>query len=215
MSSLKPLHTFGLNHTAESISYLATPSDFQELVGLALNTDFILLGSGSNVVFLEDISIPVFINRFYGKTLEETNEIRENIRNFNSIAWRIMPVNQYLVDDIQSLNVNFNPIYEKESLEIFEKQKDDNLNIKIVDKSLKKRGILLSSAQRNEIIKQSEITISDKINISISTEYIYICPKTKNTMDKKFKEVCRVLKVPKNIRAYLFEKSIEPKDLFF
>ncbi len=74
MSSLKPLHTFGLNHTAESISYLATPSDFQELVGLALNTDFILLGSGSNVVFLEDISIPVFINRFYGKTLEETND---------------------------------------------------------------------------------------------------------------------------------------------
>lgn len=74
MSSLKPLHTFGLNHQAKSISYLSTPLEFEELVGMSLNTDFILLGSGSNVVFLEDIDIPIFINRYSGKSFEETKD---------------------------------------------------------------------------------------------------------------------------------------------
>ena len=121
---------------------------------------------------------------------------------------------KYLKNDIQSLNLNHEAIYKHEDLEIFTNHQDENLNIKIIDKSLKKRGILLSSAQRNEIIRQREITISDKINISISNDYIYICPKVINTMDKKFKEICRVLKIPNNIRAYLFEKDIEVKELF-
>jgi tRNA(Ile)-lysidine synthase len=121
----------------------------------------------------------------------------------------------YLNNDIQSLNVNFEPIYEKESLEIFENKKDDNLNIKIIDKSLKKRGILLSSPQRNEIIKQKELTISHKINISITKDYIYICPKSSAVIEKKFKEICRINQIPKNIRAYLFEKNINVEELFF
>ncbi|ADG94517.1 tRNA(Ile)-lysidine synthetase [Arcobacter nitrofigilis DSM 7299] len=121
---------------------------------------------------------------------------------------------KYLKNDIESLNLNHEAIYKHEDLEIFTNHQDENLNIKIIDKSLKRRGILLSNAQRNEIIRQREITISDKINISISNEYIYICPKVINTMDKKFKEICRVLKIPKNIRAYLFEKDIEVKELF-
>ena len=98
-------------------------------------------------------------------------------------------------------------------LEIFLNQNDDNLNIRTIDLSLKKRGFLLSSAQRNEIIKQKELTISHKINISICEKYIWIAPLNKSIMDKKFKDTCRINNIPKNIRAYISYKKINPKEL--
>lgn len=121
----------------------------------------------------------------------------------------------YLQNDLKSLNVKDEAIYSNLDLEIFENKNDDNLNIRIIDTSLKKRGILLSRAAREEIFKQKELTISHKINIAINEKYIYICSKCEVNMDKKFKEICRVNKIPKNIRSYLFKNSINPKDLVF
>uniref|UniRef100_UPI004048A7C6 tRNA lysidine(34) synthetase TilS n=1 Tax=Aliarcobacter sp. TaxID=2321116 RepID=UPI004048A7C6 len=121
----------------------------------------------------------------------------------------------YLEKDLKSLNIQNNPIKKIEELEIFENQNDDNLNIRTIDLSLKKRGLLLSNAQRNEILKQKEITISHKINISILKNNIWIAPFSDIKMDKKFKENCRIRKIPKNIRAYIFEKNMELKELIF
>lgn len=64
-----------------------------------------------------------------------------------------------------------------------------------------------------KIIRQKQITISNRVNISIEENYIFISPKSDVSMNKEFKEKCRVKKIPKNIRAYMFENSIEPKDL--
>lgn len=122
---------------------------------------------------------------------------------------------EYLQNDLNSLNIQINPIKKIEELEIFLNQKDDNLNIRTIDLSLKKRGFLLSSSQRDEILKQKEITICHKINISIKEDYIWIVPSSTTTMDKKFKENCRLLKIPQNIRAYLFLKNIDLKELVF
>lgn len=122
---------------------------------------------------------------------------------------------EYLQNDLNSLNIQNNPIKKIEELEIFLNQKDDNLNIRTIDLSLKKRGILLSSAQRNEILKQKELTISHKINISILENYIYIAPVCNEIMDKKFKELCRIKNIPKNIRAYIFKNSIDLNELIF
>lgn len=115
---------------------------------------------------------------------------------------------EYLQNDLNSLNIQNNPIKRIKELEIFLNQNDDNLNIRTIDLSLKKRGILLSSAQRDEIIKQKEITISHKINISILEDYIWIAPNCNEIMDKKFKELCRIKKIPKNIRNYIFRNKI-------
>ncbi|HAC70802.1 MAG TPA: tRNA lysidine(34) synthetase TilS, partial [Arcobacter skirrowii] len=98
---------------------------------------------------------------------------------------------------------------------IFKNQNDNNLNLRVIDKSLKKRGILLSSLQREEIIKQKELTVAHKINIAITENYIFIAPKIKINMPKDFKEKCRVKKLPKNIREYIFIKNIDFKDLVF
>ena len=119
----------------------------------------------------------------------------------------------YLQNDLNSLNIQNTAKKKIEELEIFLNQKDDNLNIRTIDLSLKRRGILLTNAQRNEILKQKEITISNKINISINENNIWIAPMLNITMDKKFKELCRVNKIPKNIRAYIFSQNINLNEL--
>ena len=120
---------------------------------------------------------------------------------------------EYLQNDLNSLNIQNEPIKKIEELEIFLNQKDDNLNIRTIDLSLKKRGFLISNAQRNEILKQKEITISHKINISILENYIWIAPNCSETIDKKSKEKYRTNKIPKNIRTYIFCKNIDLKML--
>ncbi|MFW3371568.1 tRNA lysidine(34) synthetase TilS [Aliarcobacter butzleri] len=122
---------------------------------------------------------------------------------------------KYLQDDINSLNIEIKPIKVFDELEIYKNQNDNNLNIRIIDNSLKKRGFLLSSAQREEILKQKEITISHKINISIKKDFIWICPNVSSIMDKKFKENCRINKIPKNVRNYIYYKKIDMKELVF
>ena len=122
---------------------------------------------------------------------------------------------EYLQNDLNSLNIQNNPIKKIEELEIFLNQKDDNLNIRTIDLSLKKRGILISSAQRDEILKQKELTISHKINISTLEDYIYIALVCNEIMDKKFKELCRIKNIPKNIRSYIFKNNIDLNELIF
>ncbi|PUE64327.1 tRNA lysidine(34) synthetase TilS [Arcobacter caeni] len=122
---------------------------------------------------------------------------------------------EYLQNDLNSLNIQNNPIKKIKELEIFLNQNDDNLNIRTIDLNLKKRGILLSNAQRNEILKQKEITISHKINISIQENYIWITPNCNEIIDKKYKELYRINKIPKNMRAYIFREKIDLQELVF
>ena len=121
----------------------------------------------------------------------------------------------FLKQDLNSLNIKFEALHKIKELEIFENLKDDNLNLRIIDKSLKRRGFLLSQKERIEILRQKELTISHKINIAIKDDFIYIAPKSEAILTKDFKEFCRVKKIPQNIRAYIFcEDILEELKLF-
>lgn len=114
----------------------------------------------------------------------------------------------YLQKDLNSLDINQIPIFREKELIIFNSSVDDNLNLRIIDKNLKKRGILLSSLQRDEIIKQKEIVISHKICVNLTNKLIFIAPYENITMIKEFKEKCRLIKLPKNIRPYIYKEKI-------
>lgn len=120
---------------------------------------------------------------------------------------------EYLQNDLNSLNIEEKAILKIDELEVFKASNDDNINIRTIDINLKKRGVLLSKASRNEILRQKEIVISHKISVCISNDLIYIAPFSKSKMDKNFKEKCRLNKIPKNVRVYLYDKNIDPKDL--
>ncbi|MEA3497701.1 MAG: tRNA lysidine(34) synthetase TilS [Campylobacterota bacterium] len=109
---------------------------------------------------------------------------------------------QYLQNDVDSLIDNIK-VERFEQLHIYKFNNDMNLAIRVIDKDLKKRGIIISKATRDEIKLQKDIVVSHKIAVSIQDSKIWIAPSVKNSMDKKFKERCRVNKIPQNIRAYL------------
>jgi len=109
---------------------------------------------------------------------------------------------EYLENDYHSLFNNFT----KESIEklnIYHYNDDLNIAMRIIDKDLKIRGIIISKATRDEILQNKEVVISHKIAVSIVKEKIYIAPYVKVSMKKEFKEKCRIEKIPQNIRGYL------------
>jgi tRNA(Ile)-lysidine synthase len=109
---------------------------------------------------------------------------------------------QYLENDYNSL---FNTFTKKEfeQLSIYQYNEDLNIAMRIIDKDLKTRGIIISKATRDEILENKEVVISHKIAVAIVDENIFIAPYLKKTMTKEFKERCRVDKIPNNIRGYL------------
>ncbi|MCT7635686.1 tRNA lysidine(34) synthetase TilS [Aliarcobacter butzleri] len=167
--------------------------------------------------FLKQENIKYFIDNSNFDEKYKRNYFRHNFSDklLNEYTNGIKKSFKYLQDDINSLNIEITPIKVFDELEIYQNQNDNNLNIRIIDNNLKKRGFLLSSAQRKEILKQKEITISHKINISIKEDFIWICPNVSSIMDKKFKEACRINKIPKNVRNYIYYKKIDIKELIF
>ena len=167
--------------------------------------------------FLQKEDIKYFIDNSNFDEKYKRNYFRHNFSDklLSEYTNGIKKSFEYLQNDINSLNIEIKPIKIFDELEIYKNQNDNNLNIRIIDNSLKKRGFLLSSAQRKEIIKQKEITISHKINITLNEDFIWICPKIEINMDKKFKEFCRINKIPKNMRAYIYSLNLDLNELIF
>ncbi|ARU47720.1 tRNA(Ile)-lysidine synthase [Sulfurospirillum diekertiae] len=89
------------------------------------------------------------------------------------------------------------------------KDEDDLINIRHIDKIVKLLGILLSKAQRDEILKTKSCVVGGKIAVCFEEEMILIAPYLKQAMEKKFKERCRQARIPSKIRPYLFTSHID------
>jgi len=159
--------------------------------------------------FLEQNSIKYFIDESNEDTKYKRNYFRKNYANkfLDEYKDGIKKSFEYLKKDKESLHKE-ELIFQEKELEIFKVSNDFNIDIRTIDKSLKRRGILLSKASKDEILKQKECVISHKISVAISGDFIYICPYTKDIMPKKFKEKCRIKQIPKNIRAYIFKENL-------
>ena len=163
--------------------------------------------------FLDKNKIKYFIDSSNFDTKFTRNKMRHNFSNKFLKEYKngILKSFEYLNNDLNSLNINTNHIIKEKKLELFKTNEDDNLNIRVIDKNLKQRGFLISKKQRDEILKQRKVVISHQIAICITKSYIWICPYKNQIMNKKFKEKCRLLKIPSNIRAYIYKKDILDK----
>ena len=101
-----------------------------------------------------------------------------------------------------------------EDLFMIPKDRDELINIRHIDKTLKLLGIVASKDQRNEILKTESCVIGGKIAVCFAREKILIAPYLKVVMDKKFKEICRKEHIPSKIRPYLYVAKIEPSVVF-
>lgn len=91
-------------------------------------------------------------------------------------------------------------------------EKESLVSIKEIELVLKKMGYILSKPQKDEILKTKECVISGAYAVSFANGKIYINPFVTVTMDKKFKEECRVLKIPQKLRGYIFSQELDPKN---
>lgn len=159
--------------------------------------------------YLEINEIKYFIDETNCDEKYKRNYFRNNFSNkfLDEFKNGIKKSFEYLQKDKNSLDKEKLVFHEKQ-LEIFQASNDINIDVRTIDKSLKRRGFLLSKASRDEIIKQKECVISHKIAISINEDFIYICPYENEIMPKKFKEKCRINRIPKNTRAYIFRENL-------
>lgn len=98
-------------------------------------------------------------------------------------------------------------------LSILERSDDVVQNTRGIDKICKELGYLLSAAQREQIALEHDSVAGGIIAIAFTKKHIYICPHSKVVMDKKFKEACRVAKIPAKIRPYMYESGLDPTAL--
>ena len=159
--------------------------------------------------FLDNNNVKYFI--------DESNTNEDISRNY----FRHNFANELMQNNSEAIARSFNYL-EKDKNDLIEKIEVEN-NLKLykfktpktlrslrfyVDKILKENGILLSSAQRDEINFEIEIVLSGKFVIAVTQNLTWIAPYLKVSMDKKFKEKCRVEKIPQNIRPYLFVNNL-------
>ena len=190
-----------------------------ELIGLeeqSLRQDFIVYKPLLNIskpeleTYLKKNNIKYFIDETNSQNIYKRNYFRNEFTNKLLTEYKdgIKNSFKYLQKDISCFDILKKEIMLDElKIMIFESN-NINLIIRYIDKELKKRGIIISSLTRDEIIRQKEIIISNKIAISIIDSKVFISPYIENKMDKKFKEFCRINKIPKNIRPYLVNKNI-------
>jgi tRNA(Ile)-lysidine synthase len=111
----------------------------------------------------------------------------------------------YLEED---LNLLFQKDWKKnQKLYKFTKS-SPQIDIKKVDLITKELGVIMTKAQRDEVVKTNfSCVIQGKIAIDSNEKEIYISPYIKTTMPKEFKEKMRKEKIPPKIRGYVY--SIE------
>ena len=167
------------------------------------------------IKYLDKNNIKYFIDKTNFDDKYKRNYFRKEFSNrlLKEFENGIQNSFSYISKDIKLLNINYNPILKIDSLVIFNSYNNHNKNIRVIDHYLKYQGYIISSKQRVEIIKQKEIII-DKYCISIRDNYIWISPNISDIkLDKKFKELCRINKIPKKHRVYIKKQNIDIEKL--
>jgi len=156
--------------------------------------------------YLDDLEIQYFVDQSNYDEKYKRNYFRHHFSDqlLDQFSKGISNSFQYLEEDNRSLFKDTNE-QRIEELSLFTFNGDLNIALKLIDKELKRRGVLLSKSTREEIKEKKELVVSHKIVITITENTIYIVPNISLTMDKKFKEKCRVKNIPKNIRPYIFK----------
>ena len=73
LPSLQSLHTFGLNAQALDVQYLNNIDDLSNLKEMMLSHQCMILGEGSNTVFIEDFDGSVLVNKLKGIDVKEND----------------------------------------------------------------------------------------------------------------------------------------------
>ena len=166
--------------------------------------------------YLQANDYPYFVDESNTDEKYERNKFRKQFANVLLAEYKegISRSFDYLRQDKKALENAFETLYATKELRII-KLHNIHAKTKAADLTLKKLGYLLSAPQRKEIEKEESLVIGGEWAVELQDTLLYIAPFITADMPKKFKETCRVYKIPNKIRPYIFQENIDPKFLIF
>jgi tRNA(Ile)-lysidine synthase len=163
------------------------------------------------LAYLQSHDYPYFVDESNSNDKYERNKYRKEFSDELILKYKegIKRSFDYLRQDKEILEDHFVTLYSNELLYVI-KLFNPQSKVKAADMTLKKAGYLLSASQRQEIAKEDSMVIGGKWAIEHHDDLLYISPYLSTEMPKKFKEECRVKKIPAKIRPYLYKEKISP-----
>jgi len=161
------------------------------------------------LTYLKNYDYPYFIDASNSDKKYERNKFRHQFSDTLISEYKegISRSFGYLRKDKESLESRFEIAYTEKSLYIV-KLHTLSSKVKATDITLKKLGYLLSASQRKEIEKENSLVIGGEWAVELQDNLLYIAPYVTIDMPKKFKEKCRLAKVPAKVRAYYYQENI-------
>lgn len=159
--------------------------------------------------YLQSNDHPYFVDESNSDEKYERNKFRKQFADPLMAKYKegIKRSFDYLRNDKKRLEKDFEVVYSQKDLKII-KLHSLSAKVKASDLALKELGYLLSASQRLEIEKEQSLVIGGEWAIEFQNDLLYIAPYLTTDMPKKFKEKCRVKKIPAKIRPYIFKENI-------
>lgn len=159
--------------------------------------------------FLKVNSHPYFVDESNSDEKYERNKFRKQFSDSLMTEYKegIKRSFDYLRQDKKQLENIFETIHAEKELRVILLH-TPIAKVKATDLALKELGYLLSASQRIELTKEDSLVIGGEWAIERKENLLYIAPYLTTTMPKKFKEKCRIAKVPTKMRAYYFKENI-------
>ncbi|EGK7561846.1 tRNA lysidine(34) synthetase TilS [Campylobacter coli] len=149
---------------------------------------------------------------------DESNENEKYFRNYirkNFSNAFVSKFHQGLKRSFFYLDEERKKLYDLESIKEIQGLMICPKNESLIAKAVKMKGLLLSTAQRKEFLK-GDCVLGGKIGIVYKDEKAIVFKyETCQKLPKEFKEVCRIAKIPRLLRAYLYNHKIDISVLSF
>ncbi|HEB7541395.1 TPA: tRNA lysidine(34) synthetase TilS [Campylobacter coli] len=149
---------------------------------------------------------------------DESNENEKYFRNYirkNFSNAFVSKFHQGLKRSFFYLDEDRKKLYDLESIKEIQGLMICPKNESLIAKAVKMKGLLLSAAQRKEFLK-GDCVLGGKIGIVYKDEKAIIFKyETCQKLPKEFKEACRIAKIPRLLRAYLYNHKIDISSLNF
>ncbi|EAJ2879193.1 tRNA lysidine(34) synthetase TilS [Campylobacter coli] len=149
---------------------------------------------------------------------DESNENEKYFRNYirkNFSNTFVSKFHQGLKRSFVYLDEDRKKLYDLESIKEIQGLMICPKNESLIAKAVKMKGVLLSAAQRKEFLK-GDCVLGGKIGIVYKDEKAIVFKyETCQKLPKEFKEACRIAKIPRLLRAYLYNHKIDISALSF
>ncbi|EAL0278279.1 tRNA lysidine(34) synthetase TilS [Campylobacter coli] len=149
---------------------------------------------------------------------DESNENEKYFRNYirkNFSNAFVSKFHQGLKRSFFYLDEDRKKLYDLESIKEIQGLMICPKNESLIAKAVKMKGLLLSTAQRKELLK-GDCVLGGKIALVYKNEQAIVFEyETCQKLPKNFKEECRIAKIPKLLRAYLYNHKINISSLSF